>query len=483
MKHRICETRGATLVIASLVAVWFGPGSSLVDAAETFERGKIIEKVICRESADQSYALYLPANLPPTARRPVLYLLDPGARGSVAVEKYRPAAEQLGWILAASNNSRNGPWEPNLKAVRTMWLDSIARLPIDQARVYAGGFSGGARVASLFPGIIGRAIAGIVGVGAGVAEGAVKLDDIGASAYFGIVGLADFNYPEMKRLDADLDRTALPHRVLFYEAPHQWPDQQTGSRAVGWMEVMAIRQGTGSKEGALIEEVWNDEIANALALAASGRTFWAARQYESVTRLFDGLRDVAAVAAQAERLLQSREYAAFVKSEAQRDQKSASLQRDFQRASASIDQSAGDRAELVALLRDLRLDSLKKDASAARTLEDRSLAYRSLVGFSVELQQKGYESYNKKDWPRAAAFFELAAEASPEGDARAGSLYYAMARVSARRGDGKTALKHLETAVDKGFSNLGALETEEDLAKIRTTAGFRALLERMKKGR
>ena len=53
--------------------------------------------------------------------------------------------------------------------------------------------------------------------------------------------------------------------------------------------------------------------------------------------------------------------------------------------------------------------------------------------------------------------------------------------MTARRGDGKTALKHLETAVDKGFSNVLALGIEEDLEKIWTTAGFRALIERAKK--
>jgi predicted esterase len=487
MTHRLLEARvtawPVALLVTLFVTAWPGPESCAAAEAQAFERGKIIEKVACLESADQSYALYLPASVPPTAPRPVLYLLDPGARGSVAIEAFRPAAEKFGWILVASNNSRNGPWEPTLKAVRTMWLDSIARLPIDQARVYAGGFSGGARVASLFPGIIGRTIAGIVGVGAGVAEGAVRLDDIGSAAYFGIVGLADFNYPEMKRLDADLDRTSLPHHVLFYDALHQWPDQQTGIRAVGWMEVMAMRQGTRSKDGALIEALWNDEIATASALAASGKTFWAARQYEAVARLFEGLRDVVSATAEAEHLRRSREYESFVKDEKKRSERSASLQREFQRASASVDQSAGDRADLVALLRDLRLDSLKKEASAAREIDNRSFAYRSLVGFSVELQLRGNQSYNKKDWPRAAAFFELATEASPEGDARAGNLYYALACVTARRGDGKTALRHLEAAVGKGFSNVQALETDEDLETIRTTAGFRGLLERVKKAR
>ncbi|MCK7518250.1 MAG: hypothetical protein MZV64_11280 [Ignavibacteriales bacterium] len=46
-----------------------------------------------------------------------------------------------------------------------MWADVSTRFPIDERRVYTTGFSGGARVASFFPRVIGRPIAGVVGCG------------------------------------------------------------------------------------------------------------------------------------------------------------------------------------------------------------------------------------------------------------------------------------------------------------------------------
>jgi len=208
-------------------------------APEEFEKGKIIGKVVCREQPDQSYALYLPADFRPEIKRPILYLFDPRADGPAAVGKFREAAEKFGWILAASNNAQNGPWEPIQKAAWMMFQDSKARLPIDEQRIYAGGFSGGARAASVFPLVIKRRIAGIIGIAAGISEG-IKPGAIEASAFFGIAGLADFNYPEMKQLDKALDEAKMAHRILFYDGPHQWPDAEICIRAAGWMEIMAM---------------------------------------------------------------------------------------------------------------------------------------------------------------------------------------------------------------------------------------------------
>ena len=78
--------------------------------ANTIPKGQIVERLECVNDSSQSYALYLPANYTPDRKWPILYALDPGARGKTPVEHFREAAEKYGWILAGSNNSRNGPW-------------------------------------------------------------------------------------------------------------------------------------------------------------------------------------------------------------------------------------------------------------------------------------------------------------------------------------------------------------------------------------
>ncbi len=124
--------------------------------AQEFDTGKLIENVVCLGDSSQSYALYLPSAFDPGKKWPILVLFDPGARGPAAVEAFRDAAESYGWILVGSNNSTNGPMRESARAAWALWVDALKRLPFDERRVYASGFSGGARVASAFPQVISR---------------------------------------------------------------------------------------------------------------------------------------------------------------------------------------------------------------------------------------------------------------------------------------------------------------------------------------
>jgi poly(3-hydroxybutyrate) depolymerase len=109
--------------------------------------GRILETVACSADATQTYALYLPTTFDPARKWPVLLCFDPGARGKAPVERFQAAAEKFGWIVAGSNNSRNGPWEANATAITAMLKDLSRHLPLDSKRLYSTGLSGGARVA------------------------------------------------------------------------------------------------------------------------------------------------------------------------------------------------------------------------------------------------------------------------------------------------------------------------------------------------
>ena len=152
-----------------LIAACLSPLSPF--PVQDLETGKLIENVLCQADPGQSYALYLPSAFDPGKKWPILFLFDPGARGAAAVEAFRAAAETYGWVLAGSNNSTNGPMRESASAAWAVWVDALKRLSFDERRVYAAGFSGGARVASVFPQVIGRPIAGVIGCGAGLSIG------------------------------------------------------------------------------------------------------------------------------------------------------------------------------------------------------------------------------------------------------------------------------------------------------------------------
>src|SRR5690348_13645035 len=162
-------------------------------AAQDLPRGSIVDRVACSGKAGQSYALYLPSTYASERAWPILYCLDPGARGRIPVERFSGAAERLGFIVVGSNNSRNGPIEPVRDAIQAMVEDTQARFKIDPARVYAAGFSGGARVALSWA--RNGYFAGVVICGA-----AFGPDGPPAKVPFSIyaaIGVDDFNYHEL----------------------------------------------------------------------------------------------------------------------------------------------------------------------------------------------------------------------------------------------------------------------------------------------
>src|SRR5262249_7653761 len=81
---------------------------ALAGQASALTAGAIIDRVVCHADATQSYALYLPTGYTPKKQWPITYCFDPAARGRVPVERLKAAAEKYGFIVAGSNNSRNG---------------------------------------------------------------------------------------------------------------------------------------------------------------------------------------------------------------------------------------------------------------------------------------------------------------------------------------------------------------------------------------
>src|ERR687885_659623 len=77
-------------------------------AGEPLPAGKLIESVAVRGDASQSYALYLPGVYAPERKWPVLVCFDPLARGRATVARFQAAAEEYGFVVLGSNNSRNG---------------------------------------------------------------------------------------------------------------------------------------------------------------------------------------------------------------------------------------------------------------------------------------------------------------------------------------------------------------------------------------
>jgi pimeloyl-ACP methyl ester carboxylesterase len=191
-----------------------------------------IQTIEITGSPGQSYALFMPSRYTAERRWPILYCLDPGARGKAAVEHFATAAEKGGFLVAGSNNSRNGPIAPSQKAIDLMVNDTHARLTIDDGRVYVAGLSGGARLALAWAGGANGAIAGVVASSAGF--GGPEPPKRIPFRIFMTTGFDDFNHDELYRLSRELARRNLPHRYVEFEGGHEWLPASIADEAFGY---------------------------------------------------------------------------------------------------------------------------------------------------------------------------------------------------------------------------------------------------------
>jgi hypothetical protein len=270
---------------------------SLPSGAQDLPRGQVLDRVACLDDATQTYALYLPSTYTPGRSWPVLIGFHPGARGRAIVEKYRDAAETFGYIVAASNVSRNGPWEVSARAAQAMFADVGRRFAADPARVYLTGHSGGARV-SMQIALAGNRIAGVIASSGGYPDAQPRRSV--PFLVFGTAGTADFNYIEMRRLDRAL-RT--PHRVVIFEGGHTLPPDEVALEAIEWLELRAMIAGTRPRDEALVDRLWQKRLA---AAGAPGGTAAAVHLLQAMAEDFAGLRDVQAIAARARDLSQQK---------------------------------------------------------------------------------------------------------------------------------------------------------------------------------
>ncbi len=236
-----------------------GLTGATVGAAE-LPRGQAIPDVRCAEDAAQGYALYVPSTYIADREWPVIFGFDPGGRGLNPVERYQAAAEKYGYIVAGSNNSRNGSWAVSTAAVTAMTRDVAARFNISAKREYVAGMSGGARVA--FGVALSSAnIAGVFASSAGYPDSRPRKEL--PFPVFESAGTEDFNYLEMRQIDRDLKT---PHRLAIFEGGHMWLPPDLATEAVEWMELQAMETGRKARDQAEIDAInaaWAGKPADA----------------------------------------------------------------------------------------------------------------------------------------------------------------------------------------------------------------------------
>lgn len=466
-------SRTLTLLLALL---HFATGAA---AAAELARGTVIEKVVCESQPDQAYALYLPSTYTPERQWPVLYAFDARGQGKVVAELFQRAAETYGWIVVsswstASDVGGDRPMEGNFAAMRALWADTHARFAIDDRRVYAAGYSGTVRFACILALTAPGSIAGVIGASAGFPIGSPPKQD-NPFVFYGTYGDRDFNYYEMRDLDQALAALAVPHRIEGFTGSHEWPPVDLATRAVGWMELQAMKKGLREKSPARIEAEWaaDRERARAQATAhpADSLHTWSAMAAD-----YAGLRDVSEAEREAAALAASPACQQELREREARDRRDKEILANAPGILARA--NPGNEPVTVAqIAAALKIPELKKRAESADVEESLS-AKRILNTYLGQLLfYQPQALLAKKQYDRTIFMLSLGAEIRPEDP----GPWVAMATVYALKGKPgtKKAIESLRMAADRGFADPQALEREPAFAELRKESAFREIVARI----
>jgi dienelactone hydrolase len=394
--------------------------------------GRIIGRVVARDNPSQSYALYLPSSYTAAREWPVVFCFDPGARGRRPLEHFRDAAEKYGYILAGSNNSRNGL--PYIEPAQAMWSDVSARFRIDPRRTYAAGFSGGARVV-LSLALANSSIAGVIASGAAFSG---TLPPKVPFLVFGAAGIEDFNYYELKTLERHLTGLGTPHRVVFFPGGHELLPAPFAAQAIEWFELRAMKSGLRPRDDAFLAEVRRKRLESAASEEAAGEPASAAAEYASLATDFDAPE----YAAKAAGIARSKPFKRRLAVEREEDTQEQNMARTLVEAARG---SGGSYRELVSRLR--------AQANAPQDSSERRVARRTLgLAFSFAGTQ-GATLLSGRRWADAAPWLEFQAAIRDNNP----FLDWQLAGVRAHEGERKRASADAARALQKGMGYFLAL--------------------------
>jgi hypothetical protein len=346
-------------------------------AQEPIARGLVVDPVTCAGDPAQSYALFLPSAYSPDRGWRLLLAFHPAARGRQMAEKYQAAAERYGYIIAASNNARNGPHAVSAAAAQAVGADVSRRFAIDPRRIYLTGFSGGARVA-LSLALANASIAGVIASGAGYPDNAPRKQV--NFAIFGTAGVEDFNYLEMRELDRAL---ASPHYLAVFPGGHTLPPDDVAMEAIEWLEIEAMASGRRDRDEALARSILEKRRAQAASAPSPAQAVY---RLDALISDFRALFDVSGDVKRLDMLRRQKEVRKAMDRERRLEESEARMRDEILRLEAQL----GDVDRRLLALSELNtlVGRLSRQAGETADTPERGQARRVLRSMAAAARER-----------------------------------------------------------------------------------------------
>lgn len=436
------------------------------------KKGMVIDSIAVKDSISENFALYLPTSFETDRNWPILFVFDMQGRGKQALRMYREAAEDQGYILAASNNvSDSLSTSQNIMIAGRMFNTVIQLLPIHKNRTYTAGFGEGGQFAGVLPLFV-KGISGVISCGAAYSN--MELLDANRSFYFiGIIGKEDYAYPDMLATTTVFDKLRIPNNLLIFDGGHQWPDNKYLNNSMEIFTLSAMAKGHLDKDSLYINKTFNDNLTELNSLISSNKLLQASDFLEEMNSVFrlhkkemDTLRNLK------RQLKKDRTFKAM-----KRNEQNALLKESFIREDYIY-----YLGEDIATYNynnlgwwNYQMEELKK-YETSKLLAERQMGKRLLafVNALIEDNISVLESENQIDQEALSLLWMLKTITQPKEF----DYYLKIIANSAKIEDFGTSLFYLEELLKNGYTDKAKLYDLEHTALLRITPEFNQIVEK-----
>ena len=429
---------------------------------DSFETGKVIDRVVCNNNASQSFALYLPKNYSKAATYAVIYFFDAHASGRLPLDKYFSLADEFNFILIGSNDSKNGMQSEALMNIATHLMQEVQkRFSINTSRQYVAGFSGGARVA----GMAAMQTQGIAGVIACSASINTNNQNNLPFCFVGIAGKEDFNMNELVTQNKQLDQSSTPHHLLFFNGKHEWCPLATMKDGFLFLETVAMRNKIIPVNTTLLNNFKSVEEKNAKQLQSANHLTEAANTYQKLIHYLVQLQDVKSY-----------------------EQKLAFLQQNksFQITRAKEDQLLAEENQLrqtymSAFGKEIpwwknEIGKMNEEIKKNETNDRAFMLQRVLGSLSLASYMQANSSLNANQLEKANYILQIYCLVDPANS----EAWYMSAELHAKQNNTAATLKELQKAIDNNFKERDRMMNDPAFTTLANTPEFIELLNKIK---
>ena len=253
----------------------------------TLRKGAIMESIAVNDTVPEDFALFLPSKFDASKRWPVIFVYDMQGRGERVLHMLSGAAERNNYILAASNKVNDSlSLTQNVLISKRMFNTVFELFKIQKDRVYTAGFDGGARIASVMPTFMNQ-ITGVISCGSTVGNKEI-LSNKNPFHFVGVVGVEDFNYPEMVKMEKLFDLMKFSNQTLVFDGGHKWPSQELLSRAIELFDLSAMAKKVIPMDTSFVKKSYDRRLLEVNELISNNR---AVQAYNELGEVMEVYRD------------------------------------------------------------------------------------------------------------------------------------------------------------------------------------------------